>query len=101
MEQAAFRTIAHWLQAQAQPAENALNVRKLGVKRQVQVAAHVSAKLIQDRGWQVVKVQRAERLCRPPAQRRRRSSIAAASNILKIFASFQRIASNCTTLREE
>jgi len=38
------------LQAQAQSAENALNVGKLGVKRQVHVAAHVSAQVIQDSG---------------------------------------------------
>src|SRR6266571_3921929 len=30
-----IRWAAHWLQAQAQPAENMLNVRKLGIKRQV------------------------------------------------------------------
>ena len=45
-----IRWASHWLQAQAHPAENALNVRKLGVKRQVQVAAHVSAQVIGDRG---------------------------------------------------
>ena len=43
-----IRWASHWLQAQAHPVENALNVRKLGVKRQVQVAAHVSAQVIQD-----------------------------------------------------
>jgi hypothetical protein len=36
------------LQAQAQPAENALDVGRLGVKRQVHVAAHVSAQVIGD-----------------------------------------------------
>src|SRR5712692_8123083 len=45
-----IRWASHWLQVQGQPAENALNVRKLGVKRQVQVAAHVSAQVIQDSG---------------------------------------------------
>jgi len=45
-----IRWAAHWLQAQEQPTENALNVRKLGVKRQVHVAAHVSAQVIEDRG---------------------------------------------------
>jgi myosin heavy subunit len=43
-----IRWAAHWLEDQAQPVENALNVRKLGVKRQVQVAAHVSAQVIRD-----------------------------------------------------
>src|SRR6266849_2896814 len=43
-----IRWASHWLQAQAQPAANTLNVRKLGVKRQVQVAAHVSAQVIRD-----------------------------------------------------
>jgi hypothetical protein len=43
-----IRWASHWLQAQAHPVENALNVRKLGVKRQVHVAAHVSAQVIQD-----------------------------------------------------
>jgi hypothetical protein len=45
-----IRWASHWLQAQAHPLENALNVRKLGVKRQVHVAAHVSAQVIQDSG---------------------------------------------------
>ena len=45
-----IRWASHWLQAQAQPAANALNVRKLGVKRQVYVAAHVSAQVTQDSG---------------------------------------------------
>src|SRR5204863_6393568 len=43
-----IRWAAHCLQAQAQPSANALNVQKLGVKRQVHVAAHVSAQVIQD-----------------------------------------------------
>ncbi len=43
-----IRWASHWLQVQAHPLENALNVRKLGVKRQVHVAAHVSAQVIQD-----------------------------------------------------
>jgi hypothetical protein len=43
-----IRWASHWLQAQAHPLDNALNVRKLGVKRQVHVAAHVSAQVIQD-----------------------------------------------------
>ena len=50
-----IRWASHWLQAQAQPAENALNVRKLGVKRQVQVAAHVSAQVIGDSGGKLLK----------------------------------------------
>jgi len=37
-----------WLAELAQPEENALDVRKLGVKRQVQVAAHVSAQVIRN-----------------------------------------------------
>lgn len=43
-----IRWAAHWLAEQAQPVKNALDVRKLGVKRQVQVAAHVSAQVIQN-----------------------------------------------------
>ena len=50
-----MRWASHWLEAQAQPAENTLNVRKLGVKRQVQVAAHVSARVIQDSGAKLLK----------------------------------------------
>lgn len=37
-----------WLSEQSQSQENALNVRKLGVKRQVQVGAHVSAQVIRN-----------------------------------------------------
>src|SRR6266853_5345813 len=50
-----IRWASHWLQAQAQPAENALNVRKLGVKCQVHVAAHVSAQVIRDSGDKLLK----------------------------------------------
>jgi len=41
-----IRWASHWLADQAQPTQDALNVRKLGVKRQVHVAAHVSAQVI-------------------------------------------------------
>jgi hypothetical protein len=43
-----IRWASLWLADQAQPAENTLRVRKLGVKRQVQVAAHVSAQVIRN-----------------------------------------------------
>lgn len=41
-----IRWASHWLASQTQPTENALNVPKLGIKRQVQVAAHVSAQVL-------------------------------------------------------
>lgn len=41
-----IRLASQWLADQVQPAENALNLGKLSVKRQVQVAAHVSAQVI-------------------------------------------------------
>jgi hypothetical protein len=41
-----IRWASHWLADQAQPTQDALNVRQLGVKRQVHVAAHVSAQVI-------------------------------------------------------
>jgi hypothetical protein len=50
-----IRWAAHWLADQAQPVENTLNVHKLGIKRQVQVAAHVSAQVLQDSGGKVLK----------------------------------------------
>jgi len=50
-----IRWAAHWLQAHTQPAENALNVRKLGIKRQVHVAAHVSAQVIGDSDGKLLK----------------------------------------------
>jgi hypothetical protein len=50
-----IRWASRWLEAQTQPAENALNVRKLGVKRQVQVAAHVSAQVIRDSAGKLLK----------------------------------------------
>jgi myosin heavy subunit len=50
-----IRWAAHWLEGQAQAVENALNVRKLGVKRQVHVAAHVSAQIIQDSEGKLLK----------------------------------------------
>ncbi len=50
-----IRWAARWLEGQEHPVENALNVRKLGVKRQVHVAAHVSAQVIQDSGGKLLK----------------------------------------------
>src|SRR5260221_729353 len=50
-----IRWASHWLQAQAQSAETPLNVRKLGVKRQVHVAAHISAQVIRDSGGKLLK----------------------------------------------
>jgi len=50
-----IRWATHWLEGQEQPAEKALNVRKLGVKRQVQVAAHVSAQVIEDSAGKLLK----------------------------------------------
>ena len=43
------------MEDQAQPVENDLNVRKLGIKRQVHVAAHVSAQVIQDSEGKLLK----------------------------------------------
>jgi hypothetical protein len=50
-----IRWASHWLAAQALPAANSLNVRKLGVKRQVQVAAHVSAQVIRSSEGRLLK----------------------------------------------
>lgn len=50
-----IRWASHWLAEQAQPVKNALDVRKLGVKRQVQVAAHVSAQVIQNSDSRLLK----------------------------------------------
>lgn len=50
-----IRWASHWLAAQALPAKNGLNVRKLGVKRQVQVAAHVSAWVIRSSEGRLLK----------------------------------------------
>jgi len=47
-----IRWATPWLAQQTEPAENTLKVDKLGVKRQVQVAAHVSAQVIRNsEGW--------------------------------------------------
>jgi hypothetical protein len=43
-----IRWAAYWMVEQPQPQENALDIRKLGVKRQVQVGAHVSAQVIRN-----------------------------------------------------
>jgi hypothetical protein len=50
-----IRWASLWLADQAQPAENTLSVRKLGVKRQVQVAAHVSAQVIRNSEGRLLK----------------------------------------------
>jgi hypothetical protein len=47
-----IRWATHWLAQEAVPVCNALAVNKLGVKKQVQVAAHVSAEVLWDSdGW--------------------------------------------------
>lgn len=50
-----IRWASHWLAEQAQPAENALEISKLGIKRQVYVAAHVSAQVIQNAEGKMLK----------------------------------------------
>jgi hypothetical protein len=50
-----IRWASHWLTEQPQPAKNALDIRKLGVKRQVQVAAHVSAQVIRNSEGRLLK----------------------------------------------
>jgi len=50
-----IRWASLWLADQAQPAENTLNVPKLGIKRQVQVAAHVSAQVIRNSEGRLLK----------------------------------------------
>jgi len=43
-----IRWATHWLAVQGQLQENALDIRNMGVKRQVQVSAHVSAQVIRN-----------------------------------------------------
>jgi hypothetical protein len=50
-----IRWASYWLASQMQPSENSLDVRKLGVKRQVQVAAHVSAQVIRSSEGRLLK----------------------------------------------
>lgn len=50
-----IRWASQWLADQSQPARNTLDVRKLGVKRQVQVAAHISAQVIQNSEGKMLK----------------------------------------------
>jgi len=50
-----IRWASPWLAEQAQPAENSLDVSKLAVKRQVQVAAHVSAHVIRNSEGKLLK----------------------------------------------
>lgn len=50
-----IRWASHWLASQALPAENGLDVGKLGVKCQVQVAAHVSAQVIRNSEGRLLK----------------------------------------------
>ncbi len=50
-----IRWASCWLAEQAQPVKHALDVRKLGIKRQVQVAAHVSAQVIRNSEGRLLK----------------------------------------------
>ncbi len=50
-----IRWASHWFAQQALPAKNALDVGKLGSKRQVRVAAHVSAKVIRNAEGKLLK----------------------------------------------
>lgn len=50
-----IRWASHWMAVQAEPVDHALDVRKLGIKRQVQVAAHVSAQVIRDSDGRILR----------------------------------------------
>lgn len=50
-----IRWATHWLANQAQSTPDGLNVSRMGVKRQVQVGAHVSAQIIQDSRGKLLK----------------------------------------------
>jgi hypothetical protein len=50
-----IRWAAHWMRLQAEPLENALAIEKLGIKRQVQVGAHVSARVVRNSGGTLLK----------------------------------------------
>ena len=43
-----IRWVSHWLAEQVQPVKHALDVRKLGIKYQMQVAAYVSGQVIRN-----------------------------------------------------
>jgi hypothetical protein len=50
-----IRWATHWLVTQAELSPNSLNLAKLGIKRQVQVGAHVSAQVIEDAQGKLLK----------------------------------------------
>ena len=50
-----IRWATQWLTEQVQPQENALDLRKLGIKRQVQVGTHVSAQVIRNSDGMLLK----------------------------------------------
>lgn len=62
-----IRWATHWLAQRPQPDEQALDVRQLGIKRQVRVGAHVSAHISQSSEGKLFKVHRLECLCGPGA----------------------------------
>lgn len=53
-----IRWASHWLAEHTKPEKNSLDVRKLGVKRQVQVAANVSAQVIRNSEGRLLKFSR-------------------------------------------
>jgi len=65
-----IRWATHWLAMQAESTPHSLNVRTMGVKRQVQVGAHVSAQVIQDSRGKLLKFSErsvfAGKVLRPP-----------------------------------
>jgi hypothetical protein len=50
-----IRWATHWLSSQAAPVANNLDVSRIGIKRQVQVGAHVSAQVVQDSRGKLLK----------------------------------------------
>lgn len=50
-----IRWVTHWLSSQAAPGANSLDVSGMGIKRQVQVGAHVSAQVVQDSRGKLLK----------------------------------------------
>ena len=94
-----IRWATHWLADQSQPAKNALHVSKLGVKRQVQVAAHISAQVIRNSEGKLLRFSEQSAFAGQVLKVGHNPKSCLLKEIkLKFYAAFYRIASDCTTV---
>jgi hypothetical protein len=87
-----IRWFAVWFKHRAKPDQDQLQIEKLGIKRQVQVLAHTSAKVIQNSGGMLLKFSPASSLAGKSLQIRALDTPVRMNYFLPLFTFFTMIA---------